>query len=1056
MKSNRRLLVTAVVSVCAIALLGFIPCANANEITTGPVVNPYLASPHYAITHFDSSQSDSTPYGPPRGFFTVDPATQPISYGGPINIITLASTEKNYMWAVGSNRVSYVFTGGNNWTEVAKFEALADATDNVLPAIPDENFRTFGESSAVGMNVTSMDSYLKSLFGDNYQDRGGHGSYSVVDNNNVLYTNYGDTLYAFALKDPGRPSDGITIRYKIDNMVATIEGNDPAPPPGTRLFGLSMTYDGHIIVTFSNGVAVIDRDLNIASKSFYRFPDSEYVSNSIAVDENNGIYVASNSIMRKLVWTGTTLSANESDGAWASPYDNSLQKPPIISFSNGTGSTPTLMGFGDDPDKLVVITDGAKQMKLVAFWRDNIPAGFVQKPGTKSRRIADQTQVTCGFTTLPEYIQSEQSVVVDGYGAFVVNNIPDTINPDIQNKNQILQVSLMGPAYPPSYGAERFQWNPSTDEWSSVWGRSDVSSTSMIPVHSQSGNMALINGYREPNGWEVLGLDWNTGNTVHQTIFGKENFGNGAYAILEYLNNDDLLFNSIVGPIRIHYGSGPKPQFLANFTVSPTNGMAPLTVKCADKSIGNPTRYNYDFGDGVNMSGPNPVHTYRFPGTYSITLTISKYNSTSNSFMTNSITKRQVIAVYKKQFIEPIAEFSASPIRGTVPLTVTFTDKSRGNPTLYNYDFGDGINYTGPNPVHTYQFPGTYNVTLTVMKNDPQTGTIVSNVSVQKGLITARPVRNTWKFVAFGDSPDNTTNSSTGISPNLSKIASEIAGEKPDLVIYTGDLISGWLLDDTSPVKDKYKEQYGNWMAAVSSIYDYKTGSGIPLYVMRGNHEDGPPGNVTPILTAYTNTVASGMPTNGPAGEEKLTYSFTYRDAKFIINDEYIPHNGLEETVNQSWVDSQLTEDTRPFTFVFGHSPAYRVDNDIEELPTSLFVHPEQRDVFWQSLVDNHVSAYLCGHAHMYVRGEFEGIPQIVTGNAGAPMEAFNLSDLDPVLDLKYPLQNINQEDQKFGYLLVTVNDATGTWSGVQKEYDPGTGTWITGDTFTLPARSPS
>ncbi|HII80953.1 MAG TPA: hypothetical protein HA261_11335, partial [Methanosarcina sp.] len=26
-----------------------------------PVVNPYLASPLYAITHFDSSQSDSTP-----------------------------------------------------------------------------------------------------------------------------------------------------------------------------------------------------------------------------------------------------------------------------------------------------------------------------------------------------------------------------------------------------------------------------------------------------------------------------------------------------------------------------------------------------------------------------------------------------------------------------------------------------------------------------------------------------------------------------------------------------------------------------------------------------------------------------------------------------------------------------------------------------------------------------------------------------------------------------------------------------------------------------------
>ena len=65
----------------------------------GPVTNPYLASSLYAITHFDSSQSDSTPYGPPRGKFTVDPTKEPIVYGGPINIITLASTNKNYMWA---------------------------------------------------------------------------------------------------------------------------------------------------------------------------------------------------------------------------------------------------------------------------------------------------------------------------------------------------------------------------------------------------------------------------------------------------------------------------------------------------------------------------------------------------------------------------------------------------------------------------------------------------------------------------------------------------------------------------------------------------------------------------------------------------------------------------------------------------------------------------------------------------------------------------------------------------------------------------------------------
>ena len=68
-------------------------------------------------------------------------------------------------------------------------------------------------------------------------------------------------------------------------------------------------------------------------------------------------------------------------------------------------------------------------------------------------------------------------------------------------------------------------------------------------------------------------------------------------------------------------------------------------------------------------------------------------------------------------------------------LTVKFTDLSTGNPTFYSYDFGDGINMTGPNPVHTYRQPGNYTVSLTVMKNDPGNGTMVSNSSVRKNFI---------------------------------------------------------------------------------------------------------------------------------------------------------------------------------------------------------------------------------------------------------------------------------------------------------------------------------
>ena len=210
--------------------------------------------------------------------------------------------------------------------------------------------------------------------------------------------------------------------------------------------------------------------------------------------------------------------------------------------------------------------------------------------------------------------------------------------------------------------------------------------------------------------------------------------GDGVYTVSLSETNSACQNSTMVKNDYISVNT-PKPTFQADFTVSPVSGTAPLTVKCTDASIGKPTWYSYNFGDGISMSGPNPVHTYRFPGTYSITLTISKYDRASYTILSTSTRKDNVITVGRVPFVMPVAQFSASPTEGKVPLTVAFTDMSLGNPAFFNYNFGDGINMTGPNPVHTYHQPGVYTVTLTVLKNDAANGTIVGNSSVQTGLI---------------------------------------------------------------------------------------------------------------------------------------------------------------------------------------------------------------------------------------------------------------------------------------------------------------------------------
>ena len=182
----------------------------------------------------------------------------------------------------------------------------------------------------------------------------------------------------------------------------------------TRIIGIGMTYDGHIVAAAPGAIFLLDRDLNV--KGTITFP-GEAVDNGVAVDEK-GIYVVTSARLLKIVWTGTKLSYDEADGGWQSEYNTMSEEDSKAAgaLSRGSGTTPTLMGFGNDSDKLVVIADADKNgANLVAFWRDQIPAGFKQKPGTRSARIADQIRADISKVTI------EVSAAVLGYDVAVIN-----------------------------------------------------------------------------------------------------------------------------------------------------------------------------------------------------------------------------------------------------------------------------------------------------------------------------------------------------------------------------------------------------------------------------------------------------------------------------------------------------------------------------------------------------------------------------------------------------------------------------------------------------------
>jgi len=154
---------------------------------------------------------------------------------------------------------------------------------------------------------------------------------------------------------------------------------------------------------------------------------------------------------------------------------------------------------------------------------------------------------------------------------------------------------------------------------------------------------------------------------------------------------------------------------VADFIGDPVSGTVPLTVTFTDLSTGSPTMWAWDFGDGTTDMIANPVHQYMIPGTYTVRLTVSNQESSSTQI------KEGYISVTDTSILH--ADFTASPTSGKPPLSVQFTDKSTGSPTMWAWTFGDGTGDMVANPGHTYATPGKYTVNLTIADATGQSST---------------------------------------------------------------------------------------------------------------------------------------------------------------------------------------------------------------------------------------------------------------------------------------------------------------------------------------------
>ncbi|MBI2934430.1 MAG: PKD domain-containing protein [Chloroflexi bacterium] len=144
----------------------------------------------------------------------------------------------------------------------------------------------------------------------------------------------------------------------------------------------------------------------------------------------------------------------------------------------------------------------------------------------------------------------------------------------------------------------------------------------------------------------------------------------------------------------------------ADFSAGQVSGKVPLAVNFMDLSTGPPASWAWDLnGDSIfDSNTKNPAYVYSSPGNYTVSLAVQNPQGAST----------KTVAGYVRAYDNPEAWFSANKIRGRAPLTVDFTDESKGNIASWEWDLnGDGsADSSSQNPSYRYNRAGKYTVTL--------------------------------------------------------------------------------------------------------------------------------------------------------------------------------------------------------------------------------------------------------------------------------------------------------------------------------------------------------
>lgn len=211
----------------------------------------------------------------------------------------------------------------------------------------------------------------------------------------------------------------------------------------------------------------------------------------------------------------------------------------------------------------------------------------------------------------------------------------------------------------------------------------------------------------QSTGTGSLTYSWNFGdgnsstlqNPVHQYN------SNGIFNVTLITTNATGCKDTLVKNQEVHIGS-----LHPDFQVNPVCEGVPAQFTNISSPASDSVRWN--FGDGTTSQVNNPLKTF-VAGTYQVKM-LAYFSQCKDSVI-------KTINVAPK----PHANFAGNDTVGCMaPLSVQFTNNSV-QAVSYQWDFGDGNTSSLPSPLHVYNSPGFYTVTLIVSNAAGCTDTLV-------------------------------------------------------------------------------------------------------------------------------------------------------------------------------------------------------------------------------------------------------------------------------------------------------------------------------------------